>query len=325
MGTADKIHLNSFASLFGEDSNDKPSSSEAVALKGDIQEIPVTDLIPFHNHTFKVDTTRDDFRDLVESIRQNKKILNPVLVRPYKGKYEIISGHRRTEAGKTVGLLTIPCIVKDLSDDEATVVMVDSNIQRTDLLPSEKANSYKAKFEALKHLREEATDIEGESRNILGEDLGESGRTITRYISLTRLIPPLLEDVDAGLIKVSVAYDLAALSEKEQNLLYDFLLDYGRKVSVKQGKLLREMSGSLTEEKIEDIFRVEYKEPTEIVIKKSRLMDFFPKDYTISDMENIIYRLLTDWSNKKMKDEEDKEDKNGVGQIVPPEDVDDEE
>ena len=295
------VHLNSFASLFGEEDNEQMENMNI--SKDSIREIPIEDLVSFRNHTFRVDTTAESFRELVDSIKQNGKILNPVLVRPTNGnKYEIISGHRRTTAARELDFKTVPCIIKDFTDDEATVVMVDSNIQREDILPSEKARSYKAKFDALRGMRDQMENDEktGEkSADILAESADESSRTIQRYISLTKLIPELMDSVDTGLIKTSTAYDLTGLTEEEQHVLYDYMNDTCSKISGKQARELKEAEHPISRNTVRSILSPKRKPKKEFAVKEKDLIDIVPETMDGEKLKNITLSLLKDYFKKE--------------------------
>ena len=296
-GTAANIKLNSFDDLFGGSDNADNGTKETTVIKKDIREIPIENLIPFKTHTFQVNTTSDSFLDLVDSIKENGRILNPVLVRPIpneQDKYEIISGHRRTAAAKEAGLATVPCIVKDLSDDEATVVMVDSNIQRTDILPSEKAYSYKAKMDALKRIHERNS---GRSVEKMEENSSDSRQTIYNYISLTNLIPDLMDSVDAGVIKPTVAFDIASLSKEDQTVLSEYLLDHPVNLSVKQGKEIISIESPLTQGKIALVLSSDKPVKREFSFKKKEMEEYFDDTVTGEDAKEIVTRLLFKWKN----------------------------
>jgi len=252
------------------------------------QEIELGRIHAFPNHPFKVlDDERMDM--LVESIRENG-ILNPVIVRPDKnGDYEMISGHRRLHAAGIVGLSKIPAIVKEMSDDEAIIKMVDANIQREEIMPSEKAFAYKMKLEAIHH-----KGIKGaESREVVGEANGLSGRQVSRYIKLTNLLPELLEMVDEKKIAIKLAVEIAELSENEQQDILDYF-NLGYKVSLEQVKAIK------NKEKSTDIIErpeEKNKESAKVTISRKKLKQYFPENYTKAEMENIIYQLLEKWKS----------------------------
>lgn len=223
MSVVENIKLNKFEDLFmGSD------TSSTV-------ELPISELHSFVNHPFKV-LENDDMAELVNSIKQNG-VINPIIVRTTDDGYEIIAGHRRTYASKVAGLKTIPAIVKDnISDDEAIIYMVDSNIARETILPSEKAFSYKMKQEAIKHQGK----IGSRTNDLIGEQFGDSGRQVQRYIRLTNLISPLIEFVDNNKIKLIPAVELSYLDEKSQIILYQYIDDNEKYPSLKQAKEIKE-------------------------------------------------------------------------------------
>ncbi len=242
------VKLNSFEDLFGGE-----------PLQGDVVELPLCEMFPFKGHPFKV-LENADMEALVESIRLHGKVLQPVLVRPREaGGYELISGHRRTHAAGVVGLSTVPAIVRELDNDEATVIMVDSNLHREELLPSEKAFAYKMKFEALSH---PGSRIHGRAANAIADEAGESVRSVQRYIRLTKLVPELLDLVDDGKLPVYTAAELSYLGEAEQRLLYAKLAQGGNggkgaKVSNAQAMELKKLSqrGELGEAEVERVMK----------------------------------------------------------------------
>ena len=294
MSSAGKIKLKSFDDLFGEEETSAAKEIVGEVKGSDIKEIPIEKLVPFSGHTFQVNTTADSFYELVDSIKENGKVLNPVLVRPKENDvYEIISGHRRTEAAKKAGLTTVPCIIRDFSDDEATVVMVDSNIQRTDILPSEKAFSYKARMEAIKHMKENKSDWNITEKT--DEALGENYRTVYRIISLTNLIPDLLDSVDAGVIKPSIGYDLATLSKEDQETLYEYLISTAVNISTKQSKALKEAKKPLTAEKVISIFEKPKAKKRDVSFKAKELDDYFDPSLSGEDVKDIMIQLLSRW------------------------------
>lgn len=222
---ANKIKLQSLDSIFGE-------ATEK-------QSIDIDDLQAFKNHPFKV-IEDDKMQDLIESIKRNG-VLTPIIVRPTtenKNKYEIISGHRRSHASKVAGLKEIPAIIKNLNDDEAIIEMVDGNIQREEILPSEKAFAYKLKQDALKH---QGSNGGGNTNETIGKEQGDSGRQVQRYIRLTYLIPELLELVDSKSIKLIPAVELSYLSEAAQKQLAMVIDDTLKYPSLEQAKQIRSL------------------------------------------------------------------------------------
>lgn len=254
---------------------------------------------------------------LIESIQERGVYLPTIVRQRVNGDYEMISGHRRKHAAIKAGLKTIPCIVKNLTDDEATILMVDSNIQREELLPSEKAYAYKMKLEAMKH---QGKQLENTSRpmgeksdnkistEILGEEVGESARTIQRYIRLTYLIPDLLELVDAKRIALRPAVEMSYINEDNQSLLYDIFKYNESTPTLSQAQLLRnlEEKGTLTDNKIEEIMREEKPNQKEqFRTSYDKIRRYFPKAYSNKQIDNKIMELLEiyyqEWNKKKVK------------------------
>lgn len=270
-----------------------------------VQEIPLSELFPFKDHPFQV---RDDeaMQKTVDSIARSG-VLSPGIVRPRpEGGYEIIAGHRRKRGSELAGKATMPVLVRDLDDDEATIIMVDSNLQREKILPSEKAFAYKMKMEALKHQgkRRGSTSERGvpnlTAREIIAQDAGEScGLTVTRYIALTKLIPSLLALVDEEKLAVSIAADyISVLSESEQTDLASVMDKLG--VIPVKGQLVKikeqSRAGTLTITVIEAILSEGHTATVQVVLKHTKLHQYFPESYTAQQMEEVIVSLLETWS-----------------------------
>lgn len=253
-----------------------------------LKEINIDKLYDFRKHPFKV-TDDEKMEELTESIKE-RGVLLPILVRKTDDEeYEIISGHRRTHAARLAGLESVPVIIRELSDDDATIVMVDSNIQREEILPSERAYAFQMKLEAIHH-----KGIKGaESREVVGETNGLSGRQVSRYIKLTQLLPELLEMVDEKKIAIKLAVEIAELSEKEQQEILDYY-NLGYKVSIEQIKSIK--NKEKTTEVIEQT-EEKSRESTKVTISGSKLNKYFPENYTKAEMENIIYQLLEKWKS----------------------------
>ena len=299
------IQLSSYDDIFGGSDNGQASDKE----NGDtVVEIKLSELHPFKNHPFKV---RDD-EEMAKTVESVKAfgVLQPAICRPNgAGEYEILSGHRRHHACELAGLETLPCIVRDLDDDAATILMVDANLQREEILPSERAWAFKMKLDAMKHQgvkRDDNTSRQFvgkmEAANIMAAEVGESGRQIQRYIRLTNLKPELLDMVDNKLIGFNPAVELSFLNEKQQQDLLD-AIDYAQatpslaqaqriKVLALEDKITAEGMGIiLSEEKKLDVDRV--------TLKKDVLSKYFPKSYTPKQMENTIIKLLEQWQKKQ--------------------------
>jgi len=294
--SASKIQLSGLDNLFGLDSVEPDAER--------VQNIPLTELHPFKNHPFRV---RDDeaMRKTVESIAQYG-VLSPAIARPrLEGGYELLSGHRRKRGSELAGKDTMPVLVRDLDDDEATIIMVDSNLQREKLLPSEKAFAYRMKLEALKHQgqRQDPTCAPGvhklKTRDKIAQDAGEkSGMMVTRYIALTKLIPPLLAIVDEDKLSVSTAADyISDLPHSEQTDLLtvmeklDVIPVKNQLVRIKQYS----KDGTLTITVIDAILSESKPAPVQITLKKDRLKQYFPESYSSQQMEKIIFSLLDTW------------------------------
>lgn len=253
--------------------------------------------------------------DMVESIKEYG-VLVPIIVRPVEnGNYEIVSGHRRHHAAVLAGQEEIPAIVREMDEDAAILVMVDSNLQRESILPSEKAFAYRMKLEAMKRQagrpKENSAQIGSnyfgkESREILAEQTGESRNQISRYIRLTHLIPYILEMVDNKNIAFNAAVEISYLSEKGQKLLQDNMEVNECSPSLSQAKRLKKYSqeGKLTEDVIDAIMTEEKETDTKLVLKGDTIKKYFPKEYTPMQMQQVITKLLENWYRKRTQDKE---------------------
>ena len=297
-GSASKIQLAGFDDLF-------QTGGKAEANGEQVQEVPLAELFPFKDHPFQV---RDDeaMQKTVESIARSG-VLAPGIVRPRKeGGYEIIAGHRRKRGSELAGKTTMPVLIRTLDDDEATIIMVDSNLQREKILPSEKAFAYKMKLEALKH-QGKRRDLTSEpavpkltAREKIAQDAGENcGLTVTRYIALTRLIPPLLALVDEDKLAVSTAADyISNLAKQEQTDLVsvmdklNVIPGRGQLAKIKQ----HSKDDTLTATVIEGLLSAEHPTAVQVVLKQARLHQYFPPSYTSQQMEEVIVSLLEAWS-----------------------------
>ena len=286
-----KIKINTYEDIFGG----------PVSLN-EVQYVDLKELHDFKNHPYHVKDD-EDMDKLVESIKQ-QGILDPAIVRHRKeGGYEIISGHRRHHAAIRAGLRDIPVIIRDIEDDEATLAMVDANLHREKLLPSEKAFAYKMKMEALSHQgRASSTSrqIVGklETADVLGEESGTSGRQIQRYIRLTELLPELLNMVDEKQIKTSAGVDISYLDSDMQQALLEIIKKENMYPSLTQAKELHRMSkeGELTEANMFKLLAVGSVKDRRIVLGEDILMRYFHADMTDDEMKRIIIRLLDDWA-----------------------------
>ena len=303
------LSLSSYDDIFETDESRAESQLEKV------QKIPISELVPFKNHPFKVVDDEAMLRT-TESIAQFG-VLTPLIARPLEdGNYEIISGHRRVHAAEAAGLTEVPVIVRDMDDDAATVLMVDSNLQRESILPSERAFAYKMKLEAMKH-QGERTDLQedGTSRqlvgkleasDILGNDTGESGRQVQRYIRLTNLIPELLDMVDQKQISFNPAVELSYLKPDEQQHVIE-AMDYTQAApSLSQAQRLKKLSqeGGCTLEAMRDILgEVKKGDLERVAFKSEQLRKYFPKSYSPKQMQDTIIKLLEQWQKKRQRDQ----------------------
>ena len=277
------------------------SVQELLGVSGEesAMEIELRLIHPFKNHPFKV-VDDEKMQDLVESIRVNG-VLSPVLLREAgHGQYEMISGHRRMHAAELAGLDSIPAIIRDLNDDEATIVMVDANIQREELLPSEKAFAFKMKMDAMRH--QGATsghDVQKLTQQIVGEESGFSGRQITRYIRLTEIIPELLEMVDSKRISFVLGVDISYIDKEIQKWLYEYIHDNGV-IKPEQVAALRKRleSGSINQSQMVMILNDNLKgrlPSRKVALSEKKLNKDFPASYSSEDMEGVIIALLEEW------------------------------
>lgn len=307
--SARNIELKSVDDLFATE------ESRADAQREKVQEIPLGELHPFRNHPFKV---KDDaaMQDTVDSVREYGVLVPAIARLDPDGGYELIAGHRRHHASELAGKETMPVIVRDLDDDAATIIMVDSNLQREELLPSERAFAYKMKLEAMKH-QGERLDLTSaqvgrklenrESREILAEQVGQSRNQISRFIRLTELIPTLLDMVDERKIAFNPAVELSYLKKEEQTLLLEAMDSEQATPSLSQAQRLKKFSQQkmlsldvmravMSEEKKNDLDRV--------TLKNETLRRYFPKSYTPKQMEDTIIKLLEGWYKKRQLSQE---------------------
>ncbi len=276
-----------------------------------IQEIPLTDLYPFKNHPFQV-AKNEELRELAESIKENG-VVTPAIARPrLEGGYELVSGHRRKAACEIAGITVMPVVVRDLDDNTATIIMVDSNQQRENLLPSEKAFSYKMKLEAIKR-QGKRTDLTSTqlaqklSVERIGDEHGESKDQIRRYIRLTNLIPAILKMVDEKRIAFNPAVELSYLPEEMQNKLLEVMEMQLCTPSLSQAQQMKQLSaeGKLDEKVMLELMSEEKpNQQDKLKIKRDRVAKYFPKDYTAQQIEDTILKLLEDWHRKRMRDKE---------------------
>lgn len=294
--SASNIKIPDVNTLFGLE-QDSDNSAEKV------EEVDIEKLYPFNAHPFKV-LDDEKMQETVESIREYG-VICPLIVRPGKEDgYEIIAGHRRKRACELLGIKTIPCFIRDLSDEEATIAMVDSNIQREELLFSEKAYAYKMKLDAVRK-QGQRTDLTSrqvvgklEAADEVGEKSGESGRQIQRFIRLTFLVKPLLDYVDEKRIPFNAGIELSYLKTEEQEDLYRTIERLCVFPSLAQAKKLKELSreGKLNGNGIEIILSGEKLVVQAVRLQRKKLNEYFPADYSAEQMEEVIYELLKRWS-----------------------------
>ena len=288
-GSADNIKLSSFDDLFG--------TQEAGTGTEQVQEIPLCELHEFRGHPFKV-LDDEKMQETVESIK-NYGVLMPGIARPRaEGGYEIIAGHRRRHGCELAGLSTMPMFVRDYTDDEATIIMVDTNIQREDILPSEKARAYSMKYEAMKHQGKKGA---GNSLDEVGEAAGESGKTVQRYIWLSRLSDELLEMVDKKKIGLVQGVDISFLTEQAQEWVQIIMEETGTNISTVQSAKLKEYGkkGELTMPMVRLILTEEKPKERKITLKAEKISRYFPEEYSESEIENVIIELLEEWQKKQ--------------------------
>lgn len=295
------ISLKSYDSIF---QNDEQRNTE------EIKPVPISELKPFTEQPFKVKLD-EDMDALVESIKQCG-VLTPVIARLHKdGGYEILSGHRRVKACELAGITDVPVVVKNLDDDTATILLVDSNLQREHILPSEKAFAYQMKLEAMKRkagrpLEENRGQIvhnylEQKSRDELGTQTGESGRQIQRYIRLTNLIDPILDMVDNNQIAMNAAVEISYLGSKEQAAVMQSIEKEETSPSIAQARKMRKFhqEGNLSNAVIDSIMMEQKPETVKITLGEDKLKKYFPKSYSKAKMEEIILKLLDKWRRQR--------------------------
>jgi ParB family chromosome partitioning protein len=275
-----------------------------------IRQIPLSELVPFKDHPFRIVEDEAMLR-ITESISEYG-VLTPIIARPKDGGYEIISGHRRAYAAKQAGLKEVPVIVKELNDDEATVLMVDSNFQRERILPSERAFAYKMKMEALRH-QGERTDLSSAqvapklSTEIIAEDAGISKDSVKRYIRLTNLIPDILTLVDEGKIGFTPAVELSYLKPEEQEMFLE-AMDYAQaSPSLSQAQRMKKLSqeGRCTPELFQEImYEVKKDDLERVTFRNEQLRKYFPKSYSIRQMQDTIMKLLEQWQKRRSREME---------------------
>ena len=271
-------------------------------------------LVPFQGHPFRV-ASDEEMEQLVNSIREYG-VLTPLLVRPSNdGRYEIVSGHRRKVACETLGITELPVLVRDMTDDEAVILMVDSNIQREHILPSEKAFAYKMKMEAIKHQGKRPEQTSAQigpklSSEIVGQATGDSRNQVKRYIRLTYLIPDILKMVDEYQIAFNPAVEISYLTEDHQRMLKEEMDACQATPSLTQSRTLKQMSqaGTLTREYLHHLLTEEKPNQRQrFFLNQEDVQKFFPKHYTAQQMQQVILHLLVTWQHKRGYNRDEKE------------------
>ncbi|MDD6408405.1 MAG: ParB/RepB/Spo0J family partition protein [Oscillibacter sp.] len=300
------ISLTSYDDIFETDESRAESQLERV------QNISISELVPFKDHPFKVVDDEAMLRT-TESIAQYG-VLTPLIARPLEGGgYEIISGHRRAHAAEMAGLTEVPVLVRQMDDDAATVLMVDSNLQRENILPSERAYAYKMKLEALKHQSERSDLTSGQlgpklrSDEQLAQEAGESRKQVQRYIRLTNLIPELLEMVDQKQISFNPAVELSYLAPEEQEIFMQAMDEVQASPSLSQAQRLKKLAqeGDFTMDAAREIMNEVKKGDLErVTFRNEQLRKYFPRSYTTQQMQDTIIKLLDQWQKKKARDQE---------------------
>ena len=300
------ISLTSYDDIFETDESRAEQQLERV------QNIPIRELVPFKDHPFKVVDDEAMLRT-TESIAQYG-VLTPLIARPLEGGgYEIISGHRRAHAAELAGLTEVPVLVRQMDDDAATVLMVDSNLQRENILPSERAFAYKMKLEAMKHQGERTDLTSGQvgpklrSDELLAQETGESRKQVQRFIRLTNLIPELLELVDQKQISFNPAVELSYLAPEEQEIFLTAMEEVQAAPSLSQAQRLKKLAqeGNFTMEAAREIMSEVKKGDLErVTFRNEQLRKYFPRSYTTQQMQDTILKLLDQWQKKKARDQE---------------------
>lgn len=294
--SGEKIKLTSIDELLG------------VVNEESAMEIEIKAISPFKGHPFKV-IADDKMEELINSVKESG-VITPVLLRPLgENHYEMISGHRRMYAARKAGLSTVPAIVRDMTDDEAVIAMVDANIQREELLPSEKAFAYKMKLNAMKrqsgrpsknNVRQNGTNLRSDQE--LGEQVGESARSIQRYIRLTELIPELLDMVDNKKLQFTVAVDISYIDKEMQKWIYEYIKDNGfikpNQIAVLRKRLEDENVGHNYMISIFNNCIAPKRKARKVTLPEKKLKNYFPPDYTQEQMEEIIVSLLEEWKKE---------------------------
>ena len=287
--SASKIKLDTYDDLFGSDITGNSSLEQIINA-------PLVDLYTFKDHPFRV-VDDEKMEETTESIRQYG-VLMPGIARPRaEGGYELIAGHRRKRGSERAGRSEMPIIVRNYTDDEATIIMVDSNIQREDILPSEKAKAYKMKFEAMKH---QGSKAEKNTYDEVGEAAGDNGKMVQRYIRLAELIPELLNMVDDKKLGFISGVDISYLSAEEQTLLYKKIMELNVVPNGTQAATLKKysLSGELNAGVIDLLLSEEKPKAKKVTLKAERIKEYFTAEYSNDEIEEVIYELLEKWKQE---------------------------
>ena len=300
-------------SLKGADDIFSTEESRQEQQREQVQQIPIGELFPFKNHPFKV-LDDESMQRTVESVEQYG-VLSPLIARPRpEGGYEIISGHRRQHAAQLAGLENLPVIVRQMDDDAAVILMVDSNLQRENILPSERAFAYKMKLDAMRRTsgrpsKENPRQVVGdfETADVIGKESGESGRQVQRFIRLTNLVPELLDMVDEKKIAFNPAVELSYLDEAQQRDFLEAMNDTQNAPSLSQAQRLKKLAqeGHFSYDVAFAVMGEEKKDELDkVVIKNDTLRKYFPRSYTPKQMEDTIIKLLDQWQRKQQRQNE---------------------
>ena len=293
-GLSNRIKLSSYDDMFSAE-NDGNATSEAKIVEGQIVEIPLSELHTFENHPFRV-VDDENMEEMVESVKEYG-VLVPAIARPRaEGGYELISGHRRKHASELAGKDTMPVIVRDCDNDEAVVIMVDANIQREDILVSERAKAYQMKYEAMKHQGK----AQGNSLQEMSEQAGESMKTIQRLICIASLDEKLLAMVDEKKLGLRQGVDLSFIPQEQQRIVYEVISEMGVSLSQEQSARIKESSrkGYLNADFLRDYLSEKKPKPRKVVFNQKKLDNYFTPDMSNEDIEELIVRLLDEWKEK---------------------------
>jgi len=293
-GLSNRIKLSSYDDMFSAE-NDGNATAEAKLVEGQIVEIPLSELHTFENHPFRV-VDDENMEEMVESVKEYG-VLVPAIARPRaEGGYELISGHRRKHASELAGKDTMPVIVRDCDNDEAVVIMVDANIQREDILVSERAKAYQMKYEAMKHQGK----AQGISLKAMSEQAGESMKTIQRLICIASLDEKLLAMVDEKKLGLRQGVDLSFIPQEQQKIVYEVISEMGVSLSQEQSARIKESSrkGYLNTDFLKDYLSEKKPKPRKVVFNQKKLDNYFTPDMSNEDIEELIVKLLDEWKEK---------------------------